>query len=122
MKSLEDLKRLREETLKKMTMRYVENGMRVQVGMGTCGIASGAKAILSHFLELVEKNELKNVNVTQVGCMGECAYEPMAELIDATGQSFIYCSLTKELVEEIFESHIINHVPITKYLLTTKKG
>ncbi|TNF06839.1 MAG: (2Fe-2S) ferredoxin domain-containing protein [Bacillota bacterium] len=122
MKSLEDLKRLREETLKKMTMRYVEDGMRIQVGMGTCGIASGAKAILSHFLELVEKNELKNVNVTQVGCMGECAYEPMAELIDASGQSFIYCSLTKELVEEIFESHIMNHVPVKKYLLTTRKG
>jgi len=122
MKSLDDLKRLRDEALKKMTMRYVEGGIRIQVGMGTCGIASGAKAILSHFLELVEKNEVKNVSITQVGCMGECAYEPMAELIDESGQSFIYCALTKELVEDIFESHIINHQPITKYLLSTKKG
>jgi len=122
MKSLDDLKRLRDETLKKMTMRYVEGGIRIQVGMGTCGIASGAKAILLHFLELVEKNEVKNVSITQVGCMGECAYEPMAELIDESGQSFIYCSLTKEIVEDIFESHIMNHQPITKYLLSTKKG
>jgi NADP-reducing hydrogenase subunit HndB len=122
MKSLEDLKRLRDEALKKMTMRYVEGGIRVQVGMGTCGIASGAKAILSHFLELVEKNEVNNVSITQVGCMGECAYEPMAELIDESGQSFIYCSLTKEIVEDIFESHILHHQPITKYLLSTKKG
>ena len=122
MKSLEDLKRLREETLKKMTMRYVEGGIRVQVGMGTCGIASGAKPILTRFLELVEKNELNNVNITQVGCMGECAYEPMAELIDETGHSYIYCSLTKERVDEIFESHIINQEPVTKYLLSTIKG
>ncbi|MDX9691431.1 MAG: (2Fe-2S) ferredoxin domain-containing protein [Acholeplasmataceae bacterium] len=121
MKTLEDLKKLRDETLKKMTMRYVEGGMRIQVGMGTCGIASGAKLILSQFLELIERHELKNVSITQVGCMGECSYEPMAEFIDESGQSFIYCSLTKELVNEIFESHIINHTPITKYLLSTRK-
>jgi len=122
MKSLEDLKKLRDESLKKMTMRYTEGGMRIQVGMGTCGIASGAKPILSAFLEQIEIHELKDVVVTQVGCMGECAYEPMAELIDEEGQSFVYCNLTNTIVREIVEKHIMNHQPITKYLLTSRKG
>ncbi len=122
MKSLEDLKKLRDEALKKMTMRYVEGGIRIQVGMGTCGIASGAKKILSSFLEQIEDHELSNVVVTQVGCMGECAYEPMAELIDESGQSFVYCSLTPEIVKDIVESHLLKHEPITKHLLSTKKG
>jgi len=122
MKSLEDLKRLRDEALKKMTMRYVEGGVRIQIGMGTCGIASGAKPILSKFLEEIEKQDLKNVSVLQVGCMGECAYEPMAELIDSDGQSFVYCSLTASMVDEIVNSHLIHHTPVTKYLLSTKKG
>jgi len=122
MKSLEDLKKLRDESLKKMTMRYTKDGIRIQVGMGTCGIASGAKPILSAFLEQIEIHELKNVVVTQVGCMGECAYEPMAELIDEEGQSFVYCNLTNAIVREIVEKHIMNHQPITKYLLTSRKG
>jgi NADP-reducing hydrogenase subunit HndB len=122
MKSLEDLKKLRDESLKKMTMRYTKDGMRIQVGMGTCGIASGAKPILSAFLEQIEIHELQNVVVTQVGCMGECSYEPMAELVDEEGQSFVYCNLTNSMVKEIVEKHIMNHQPITKYLLTSRKG
>ena len=82
MKTLDELKKLRDESLKKMTMRTQKDGFRIQVGMGTCGIASGARPILNAFLEQVELLDLKNVTITQVGCMGECAHEPMAEIID----------------------------------------
>ncbi|MBU1093457.1 MAG: (2Fe-2S) ferredoxin domain-containing protein [Firmicutes bacterium] len=122
MKSLDELKKLRDESLKKMQMRYVKDGFRIQVGMGTCGIASGAKPILSTFLEEVERRGLGNVSVTQVGCMGECSYEPMAELIDEQGQSFVYCNLTETTAKEIIERHVVNHEPIQRLLLTTKKG
>lgn len=121
MKSLEELKKLRDASLKKMTMRYTKDGFRVQVGMGTCGIASGARPILNEFLEQVDKQDLKNVTITQVGCMGECAYEPMAEIIDQSGQSYIYCSLTIPMVREIIEKHMINHQPVNKYLLSNRK-
>ncbi|MCU0104682.1 (2Fe-2S) ferredoxin domain-containing protein [Acholeplasma vituli] len=121
MKTLDELKKLRDESLKKMTMRYQKDGFRVQVGMGTCGIASGARPILNAFLEQCEFHDLKNVTVTQVGCMGECAYEPMAEIIDESGQSYIYCALTIPMVRQIVERHIVNHQPITKYLLSERK-
>jgi NADP-reducing hydrogenase subunit HndB len=122
MKTLDELKKLRDESLKKMTMRDVKDGFRIQVGMGTCGIASGARPVMNAFLEQVEFHELKNVTVTQVGCMGECAYEPMAELIDESGQSYIYCSLTIPMVREIVDKHIMNHQPVTRYLLSNRKG
>jgi NADP-reducing hydrogenase subunit HndB len=121
MKTLDELKQLRDESLKKMTMRYQKDGFRIQVGMGTCGIASGARPILNAFLEQVEFHDLKNVTVTQVGCMGECAHEPMAEIIDESGQSYIYCALTIPMVRQIVERHIVNHQPITKYLLSERK-
>ncbi len=121
MKTLDELKKLRDESLKKMTMRYQKDGFRVQVGMGTCGIASGARPILNAFLEQCDLFDLKNVTVTQVGCMGECAYEPMAEIIDESGQSYIYCSLTIPMVRQIVDRHIVNHQPITKYLLSERK-
>ncbi len=121
MKTLDELKKLRDESLKKMTMRTQKDGFRIQVGMGTCGIASGARPILNAFLEQVELLELKNVTITQVGCMGECAHEPMAEIIDEAGQSYIYCALTIPMVKQIVDRHIINHQPITKYLLAERK-
>jgi NADP-reducing hydrogenase subunit HndB len=122
MKTLEELKKLRDESLKKMTMRYTKDGFRIQVGMGTCGIASGARPILNAFLEQAELHDLDNVTVTQVGCMGECAYEPMAEIIDEAGQSYVYCSLSIQMVKEIVEKHIMNHQPVTRYLLSSRKG
>lgn len=121
MKTLAELKKLRDESLKKMTMRYTKDGFRVQVGMGTCGIASGARPILNEFLEQANLRDLKNMTITQVGCMGECAYEPMAEIIDESGQSYVYCSLTIPIVREIIEKHIINHQPVTRHLLSTRK-
>lgn len=122
MKSLEDLQRLRDEALKKMNVRYIKGGFRIQVGMGTCGIASGAKNVLQGFIKELSERNLTNVVVTQVGCMGECAYEPMAEVIDENGQSFVYCSINDRIITEIIESHLINHQPIEKYLLTSRKG
>ncbi|MDI6452710.1 (2Fe-2S) ferredoxin domain-containing protein [Peloplasma aerotolerans] len=122
MKSLEDLKKLRDEALKRMNMRYVKNGYRVQIGMGTCGIASGAKPVLAAFLELVEYHNLNNVTVTQVGCMGECTYEPMVEIIDEAGQAFVYCNVTTDMAKQIIEKHIQSNQPIDKYLLSTRKG
>ena len=121
MKSLEDLQKLRDEALKKMNVRYIKGGYRIQVGMGTCGIASGAKQVLQGFLKEIHDRQIENCAVTQVGCMGECAYEPMAEIIDENGQSFVYCSITDDMIKEIVEKHIINHEPIDRYLLNTRK-
>lgn len=122
MKSLEDLQKLRDEALKKMNVRYIKGGFRIQVGMGTCGIASGAKQVLQGFLRELSARNITSVAVTQVGCMGECTFEPMAEVIDENGQSFVYCSINDRIINEIIESHIINHKPIEKYLLTSRKG
>jgi len=122
MKSLEELKKLRDESLKKMNLRYIEGGFRVQIGMGTCGIASGAKTIMKTFLEKIEEKGLTNVVITQVGCMGECALEPMAEIIDHDGNHFVYCQMNENMVEEILNSHIIGNEPIQRHLLSNRKG
>jgi len=122
MKTLEDLKRMRDEALKKMNMRYPKDGFRIQIGMGTCGIASGARMILDAFLTETSAKDLQHVVITQVGCMGECAYEPMAEIIDDKLQSYIYCNLTPQLVKEIVENHLVQNKPMERLLLTTRKG
>lgn len=122
MKTLDELRVMRENAKQKMTMRTMTDGFRIQVGMGTCGIAAGARPILQAFFEQVDYHELKNITITQVGCMGNCAFEPMVEIIDASGQSYVYVSVTIPMVREIVEKHIINHQPIEKYTLRAQKG
>ena len=121
MKSLEDLKKLRDQSLKNMTMRYQTDGTRVQIGMGTCGIAAGARPVMSKFLEEISNRNLKNVTVTQVGCMGECAFEPIVEIVEQNGNSTIYCLVSEKKVAEIVEEHIIGGKRLERYLLSGVK-
>jgi NADP-reducing hydrogenase subunit HndB len=120
-KSLEDLKKLRDQSLKNMTMRYQTNGTRVQIGMGTCGIAAGARPVMSKFLEEISNRNLNNVTVTQVGCMGECAFEPIVEIVEQNGNSTIYCLVSEKKVAEIVEEHIIGGKRLERYLLSGVK-
>jgi len=121
MKSLEDLKKLRDQSLKNMQMRYQVGGTRIQVGMGTCGIAAGARPVLNKFVEEINEHELKNIVITQVGCMGECAFEPIVEIVDQDGSSSIYCKVTERMVNEIVEEHLVNHKRLDRYLLSSVK-
>ena len=108
MKSLEDLKRIREHAAGNLTLRSTKGGKRVVVGMGTCGISAGARPILSAFVDEVAKRKLPNVIVTQVGCKGECTLEPIVEVIDENGVTTTYGLVTVADVDTIINEHIIN--------------
>lgn len=107
MKSLEELKKIREEASLNLSLREVKNGYRVVVGMATCGIAAGARPIMSKFLEEVAARKLENVVVTQVGCIGECALEPIVEVYDAEGVRTTYGKVNLDDVDAILINHII---------------
>ena len=69
MKSLEELKAIREQMKKQMDVRdQSDSNIRVAVGMATCGIAAGAKPVLAAFLDEIQKRDLHGVTVTQTGC------------------------------------------------------
>ena len=81
MKSLEELKAIREQMKKQMDVRdQSDSNIRVAVGMATCGIAAGAKPVLAAFLDEIQKRDLHGVTVTQTGCIGVCRLEPVVEV------------------------------------------
>ena len=87
MKSLEELKALREKARQNMGIREDRPGStRVLVGMATCGIAAGARPVLSAFVEEVAKEKLADVIVGQTGCVGICQYEPVVEIYSPEGE------------------------------------
>jgi NADP-reducing hydrogenase subunit HndB len=121
MKSLADLKKMRDEISKKISLRETKNGLRVVVGMATCGITAGARPVLSKILEEVSKNELSNVTVTQVGCIGECALEPIVEVYDTFGTRTTYAKVTPEVATLIVESHLIKGEILNGYVISNFK-
>ena len=75
MKSLKELEAIRNKTLGQMDLRTGDHEKRILVGMATCGIAAGARPVLSAFVDEVGKRDLKGVMVSQTGCIGLCRLE-----------------------------------------------
>lgn len=121
MKSLEDLIKIRDEAAKKISLRNHKDGYRVLVGMATCGIAAGARPVLNALVEEVAKFELENVVVTQVGCIGECALEPIVEVFSPDGLRYTYCKLKADSAKRIIEEHIMNGKVCEDLLITNFK-
>ena len=110
MKSLEELKAIRERMQSQVNQRdgANDNAIRVVVGMATCGIAAGARPVLNAFLEEVSKRNLQNVIVTQTGCIGLCRLEPIAEVHIPGQEKVTYIKLTAEMVPNIVSEHLVN--------------
>lgn len=105
-KNLADLRKLREEQLKVSTARE-SDGIQIIVGMGTCGIAAGARDIMLTMLDEINKRNLK-VNITQTGCIGMCQNEPLIDVVVPGEDRITYGLVTKDLARKIVAEHIVN--------------
>jgi NADP-reducing hydrogenase subunit HndB len=118
MKSLEELKALRAQMQDKLNLRQEDGDtIRVVVGMATCGIAAGARPVLSAFLDEVQKRGLKNVQVTQTGCIGVCRLEPVVEVYVPGQEKVTYVKMTADKVPTIVAEHIVNRQVVTDYTI-----
>ena len=118
MKSLEELKALRESMQSKMNLRKEDSDtVRVVVGMATCGIAAGARPVLNALVEEVNKRNLKNVQVTQTGCIGVCRLEPIVEVYVPGQEKVTYVKMTAEKVPQIVAQHLVNKQVVTEYTI-----
>lgn len=118
MKSLEELAAIREKMQGKVNIR--ENGndaTRIVVGMATCGIAAGARPVLNKLVEEVTKRGLKNVMVTQTGCIGICQYEPVVEVYVPGKEKVTYVKMTDEKAVRIINDHIVNGNVVQEYTI-----
>lgn len=118
MKSLEELRAIREKMQGKVGVRAEsEDQIRVIVGMATCGIASGARPVLTALSDAVQEQGLTNINVTQTGCIGLCQYEPIVEVIEPDKEKVTYVKMTPEKAMEVLRMHLLDGQVVTKYTL-----
>lgn len=117
MKSLQELEAIRKKTLDTINMRKESEGTRIVVGMATCGIAAGARPVLTAFMEEVEKRHLQHVTVAQTGCIGVCRLEPIVEVYQPDQEKVTYVKVTPDMVGKIMTEHIVNGNVVTEYTI-----
>ncbi len=123
MKSLEELKAIREKMQGQIGIRSESSEQtRVVVGMATCGIASGARPVLTALSDAVQTKGLSNVAVTQTGCIGLCQYEPIVEVMEPGKDKVTYIKMTPEKAQEVVEQHLIRGQVVTKYTIAEVIG
>ncbi|BAX80939.1 (2Fe-2S) ferredoxin domain-containing protein [Labilibaculum antarcticum] len=110
-KSLADLRRMKEELQSKMDLREKSNDpeslVQIKVAMATCGIASGAKEVMEFLIEETAKRGIKTI-VTQTGCMGYCYAEPTIEVKVPGKEPIVFGDVDIKKADQIVEKYIKN--------------
>ncbi len=118
-KSLKDLEALKRKARGEVNLRSDEEGKKVTVHLGTCGIAAGARDVLACLMDELTKTPQTKVVLRQTGCAGLCDQEPMLTYCDESGKQFVYGKLDKNKVKRIIQEHVLGGKPAAEYLVTT---
>ncbi len=115
--TIDDLKRIKEEVRFSTQLREGGFKAKITIHMGTCGIAAGARKLMSTVLKEIEERKIQEVIVTTSGCAGLCSREPMAT-VEILGKPPVkYCDLDEEKMKEIFLKHVLHGEIVEAYAL-----
>ena len=115
--TLDDLKKIKEKQKATFTLREGGSKAKVTVHMGTCGIAAGARNIMTALMDEITQAGVEDVITTTSGCAGFCAREPMVTVEILNKPPVKYGDLTEAKIKEIFKEHVMGGTPIEKYAL-----
>ena len=121
MKTLEELRKIKERAKKELEMREGKYQVKVTVGMGTCGIAAGAKETMAAIIDEINKRNIKSVMVTQSGCAGFCDKEPIVEVEMEGLPKVTYGHVDAEVARMIVSKHIMNGQILSDYVILTEE-
>lgn len=116
--TLEELRALRDSKRQDLARRDVE-GKEIQiiVGMGTCGIAAGAKLTFDAIVEAVQRHGLEDkVLIRQTGCMGLCYVEPTVEVVMPGMPTVIYGKMTQDIADKFVRKHLVEHTLLDNHI------
>jgi NADP-reducing hydrogenase subunit HndB len=118
MKTIQELDEIRKKALETVNLRRDrKDGIRVVVGMATCGIAAGARPVLLAMMNEVSKRNLANVSVSQTGCIGVCRLEPIVEVYKPGEDKITYVKVDPDMVPRIVAEHIVNGTPVREFTI-----
>ncbi|HEX2971764.1 MAG TPA: (2Fe-2S) ferredoxin domain-containing protein [Tepidisphaeraceae bacterium] len=113
--SLQELTRVREQVRRDMKVRQ-ETGTVIYIGMGTCGIAAGAKETKDAIEQELSKRQI-DACVASVGCIGMCVKEPLVDIQQAGKSHVLYGNIKPEMVPRLIQEHLIQGEPVNEWVI-----
>ena len=117
MKTIEELRAIKDKNRGDVVSRTEKGVPTINVHMGTCGIAAGAREVLTAIMDEIKTRGLEDVHVVQSGCPGMCINEPMMTLTIPGENPYIYIKINPENAKGIILRHVINNQPVRELLL-----
>ncbi len=114
-KSLDDLKKIRDEALKKQQLKETSGKTEVIVGMGTVGIAAGARETLKAILDLIEHENLSDIIVRQTGNIGLDSYEPIVQVVKPGEEKVTYGKVNPDMARRVIKEHVLEGEIVKDY-------
>jgi NADP-reducing hydrogenase subunit HndB len=116
-KSLDDLKRIREEALQKRQAKVESGSIEIIVGMGTPGIAAGARETMKAILDFIEKESINDVVVRQTGNIGLDSWEPIVQVTIGTNPRVTYGRVKADIARRIMREHVLGGNPVKEFII-----
>jgi len=115
---VEDLKKIKESMKGTVNLRQGDYRVKLTVHMGTCGIAAGARGLMTALLDKLEKSGATDIILTSSGCAGLCNHEPMITVEEKNSAPVKYVKLDPDKAGRIFDEHVMGGHPVTEYALS----
>ncbi|MEI7988480.1 MAG: (2Fe-2S) ferredoxin domain-containing protein [Chloroflexota bacterium] len=116
-KSLDDLKRIREEALHKRQAKVDSGSIEIIVGMGTPGIAAGARETMKAILDFIEKESVNDVIVRQTGNIGLDSWEPIVQVMVGNNPRITYGRVKADVARRIMREHVLGGNPVKEFII-----
>jgi NADP-reducing hydrogenase subunit HndB len=105
--TIEDLKRIKENTLKATALRQGDARVRITVHMGTCGIAAGAREVMNALMQEMAEADRQDIRVVTSGCMGMCSSEPNVTVEVLDSEPIVYQHMDSNRMRQVFRRHVL---------------
>jgi len=113
--SLQEFSRFRELQRRSAQTRR-DTGTRISIGMGTCGIAAGARETMEAIRSEIGRRQI-DADIASVGCIGMCAKEPLVDIQQAGGAHVLYANVMPEMVGRLIEDHLLRGQPVKEWVI-----
>jgi NADP-reducing hydrogenase subunit HndB len=105
--TIEDLKRIKENTLKATALRQGDARVKITVHMGTCGIAAGAREVMNALMQEMAEADRQDIRVVTSGCMGMCSSEPNVTVEVLDSEPIVYQHMDANRMRQVFRRHAL---------------
>jgi len=105
--TIDDLKKIKEETTKSTSLRDGDANVKVTVHMGTCGIAAGARGVMNALMEEMAQSDRQDIRVVTSGCMGMCSSEPNVTVEIQEAEPIVYQKMDPNRMRQVFKRHVL---------------